>query len=61
MNTLLMLNSLAEKFPEERTQQQEEEVKNDQAVQSLSHKGLPALRKAILIRQVAEGMDEQSV
>lgn len=45
MSTHLVLNSLAEKLPEERTQQQEEEIKYDQAVQSLSYKGLPALQK----------------
>lgn len=45
MSTILALNSLAEKLPEERTQQQEEEIKYDQAVQSLSHKGLPALQR----------------
>lgn len=56
MNTLLLLNSLAEKLPEERTHQQEEEVKYDQAVESLSHKGLPALRKALSISQAAGGL-----
>lgn len=55
MSIILVLNLLAEKLPEERTQQQEEEIKYDQAVQSLSHKGLPALRKKLLISRAAGG------
>ena len=37
-------NILAQKLPEEGTQQHEEEVKDDEAVESLAHHRLPALK-----------------
>lgn len=40
---LYQLNSLAEKFSKEWSQNEKKEVDNDQAVQSLPHHGLPTL------------------
>lgn len=37
------MHPLAEKLSKERAQQKEEEIKEDQSVQGLSHHGLPAL------------------
>lgn len=49
------MHPLAEKLSKERSQQKEEEIKEDQSVQGLSHHGLPALwRKHSQLSTAAE-------